>query len=160
MGTVDVKSEPIYFFVTRNTFFTQLSTAIPFETEVINVGGAMDITTGNFKAKQWGTYFFSFAGHVRFYESAGTKLSASVVLFVNDAPTATSLIEENNTVADQTIPFNLQATLNLKTDDIVYVQMLSSDDQMVTQVTQENHYSHFIGMMMAQDYQNWGVQKG
>lgn len=158
MGTVDVKSDPIYFFVTRNTFFAQLSTAIPFENELINVGGAMDITTGNFKAKQPGTYFFSFAGHVRFYESTATKLSASVVLFVNDSPMVTTLIEESNTVADQTIPFNLQATLNLKTDEVVYVQMLSSDELMVSQVTTDNHFSHFTGMLLTQEYQV--LQKG
>ena len=48
IGQVDVKSLPVYFYV-RFTY-TDYHTAnwpIPFELEMLNVGGAMDLRSGN-----------------------------------------------------------------------------------------------------------------
>ena len=39
-----------------------LQTAIPFDIEVINIGNAMDITSGVFTAPKNGIYFFSLSG--------------------------------------------------------------------------------------------------
>ena len=56
------KSEPVYFFVAKNTPFRQTGQAIPFEIERLNVGVAFKLASDIFTAPQPGTYFFSFSG--------------------------------------------------------------------------------------------------
>ena len=57
---VDVKSPPVYFQVQRNSPYNLLNTAIPFQIEQLNVGGAMNLNSGIFTAPKSGIYFFSF----------------------------------------------------------------------------------------------------
>ena len=60
IGNVDVFSSPVQFYVQRNTNWATLNTPIPFEVERLNIGNAMNIGTGVFKAPKAGTYFFAF----------------------------------------------------------------------------------------------------
>ena len=55
-----MKSLPVYFYVQKKFNLTKLNTRVPFEIERVNVGAAMNITTGTFTAPCTGHYFFSF----------------------------------------------------------------------------------------------------
>ena len=59
IGYLDVKSSPVYFYVQRNTNFETKGTPIPFDVEILNVGGAMNSTSGKFTAPRNGTNFHS-----------------------------------------------------------------------------------------------------
>ena len=64
IGEVDVKT-PVYFYVTKNTDKRDHE-KITFEEEVVNIGGAMNITSGVFVAPRSGTYFFIFSAMTSF----------------------------------------------------------------------------------------------
>ena len=53
--SIDIKSLPIYFYVQRSSDFNGTGTPIPFELERLNVGGAMNLTSGKFTAPR--SYF-------------------------------------------------------------------------------------------------------
>jgi len=61
IGNNDIISSPVQFFVTRNTGWTTLNTPITFQVTRLNVGNAMDIGTGRFRAPKAGTYAFAFS---------------------------------------------------------------------------------------------------
>ena len=61
MGSIDVKSNQVYFHVHRATPYSTLGT-IPFEVEKLNIGGAMDTASGVFRAPSNGSYHFTFTG--------------------------------------------------------------------------------------------------
>ena len=61
IGYNDIKTASISFLVTRDkSVYNQISTTIPFYTEVFNLGGAMNPRTGVFTAPKNGRYSFSF----------------------------------------------------------------------------------------------------
>ena len=61
IGNVDVKSNSgVYFFVGRNTTYPTNKTAIPYEVERLNIGGAMNLASGVFTAPVSGRYQFNF----------------------------------------------------------------------------------------------------
>lgn len=65
VGEVDVKSEPIQFYVQKTTNFTAIgdnAVLMPFDTIQLNLGGAMDDQMGIFTALKSGTYVFHFNG--------------------------------------------------------------------------------------------------
>ena len=63
IGYVDVKSEPVYFFVQRYDSFDSHNSIIPFQIERLNVGRAFDLSSDIFTAPKPGKYFFSFSGN-------------------------------------------------------------------------------------------------
>ena len=70
IGYDDIKSAPVYFYVQRNSLFNTANVSIPFQVSKLNIGNAMDLSTGKFTALVPGTYFFSFTGHAQFPTSS------------------------------------------------------------------------------------------
>ncbi|EFX78654.1 hypothetical protein DAPPUDRAFT_246062 [Daphnia pulex] len=47
----------------RLAAFNTANVSIPFQVSKLNIGNAMDLSTGKFTTPVQGTYFFSFTGH-------------------------------------------------------------------------------------------------
>jgi hypothetical protein len=62
-GFFDIKTDPVHFFVTRNSSWSKTNTTIPFEKEYLNLGGGMNLTSGVFTAPKSGIYAFTFKGN-------------------------------------------------------------------------------------------------
>ncbi|XP_032776653.2 contactin-associated protein-like 3 [Daphnia magna] len=84
IGYDDVKSEPVYFNVGRNTSFSTSGKAMPFEQENLNVGNAFDLSSGTFVAPCNGTYFFAFTSFAdNSYDSFYFSLNLNDVQITN-----------------------------------------------------------------------------
>jgi len=59
IGSNDIISSPVQFYVQRNTDWATLNTPIKFQITKLNVGNAMNIGTGIFTAPKAGTYSFA-----------------------------------------------------------------------------------------------------
>ena len=111
VGQVDVKSSLVYFYVQRDKHFDTLKTPIPFDEEILNIGGAMNLTSGKFTAPRDGIYAFAFTGNVLLYSSS----SLYVYMHLNGISFGGALAVDNN-VEYESISF--QSTLNLKKGDL------------------------------------------
>ena len=61
VGNMVIQTRSVHFFVQRNTSFN-FNEIITFEIERLNVGGAMNLTTGIFTVPVAGIYHFEFSG--------------------------------------------------------------------------------------------------
>lgn len=62
IGLVDVKSSPVHFLVSRTMTSNWSNAPMPFNVEILNEGGAMNLTSGVFTAPKNGIYTFFFKG--------------------------------------------------------------------------------------------------
>ncbi len=135
IGSVDVKSSPVYFYVQRSSPFNTTNIPIPFQLEKLNIGGAMNLGSGTFTAPRPGTYFFSFSG----ISESG---SPDIALYVNGGLVGAG----NSQTSFDTL--TLQSTLHLNAGDKVTLQMFISG----TLYDTGNHYTHFIGWLLQEDF--------
>lgn len=57
-----MKTKDVHFYVQRkSSYYAEGNRAIPFEIELLNLGGAMNSTSGVFTTPVPGTYFFAFS---------------------------------------------------------------------------------------------------
>ena len=109
----------------------------------------MNLTSGIFTAPLTGIYFFSFTGHARFPNS--TSVHLGVCLYFNGDYIGESHVDERNTVTGQRSTVSLQSTLNLKSDDQVWVQINYIDPEVVLDDDANNHFTHFTGFMLEEE---------
>ena len=95
----------------RDKHFDTLKTPIPFDEEILNIGVAMNLTSGKFTAPRDGIYAFAFTGNVLLYSSS----SLYVYMHLNGISFGGALAVDNN-VEYESISF--QSTLNLKKGDL------------------------------------------
>jgi len=63
VGYNDVKTSlATYFYVQRKSYYSKTESVIPFDVQLMNVGGAMNLATGIFTAPVAGRYFFTLSG--------------------------------------------------------------------------------------------------
>ncbi len=146
IGYDDVKSVPVYFYVQRNSAFNTINVPIPFQVSKLNIGNAMNLSTGKFTAPVQGTYFFSFTGHAQFPASS-SLLSLGVGLFLNGNYIGWGFVEEYQTVSAQESPLTLQSTLSLQKGDQIWLQihLISAGVSLF-----DNNYiwTHFTGYIL------------
>ncbi|KAI9559378.1 neurexin IV [Daphnia sinensis] len=167
IGYIDVKSVPTYFYVQRSERFSKVNTSIPFDVALVNIGNAMNLTTGIFTAPRAGTYFFSFTGLAEF-PTFSSLLYLGIDLYLNDNLIGRGFVEDANTTAGQFSPVTLQSTLNLQPGDQVWLEIDSLlppivDDRTVRRnkrmlptkgvvlFDDSRHFTHFTGWMLEED---------
>ena len=89
---------------------------IPFDIEVINVGNAMNLTSGIFTAPKSGTYFFVFSG----VKSDGSQLFVSLMLNGYQVASTTAY----NNYGSNMISLSIVSTLTLEADDEVSLTLI------------------------------------
>ena len=140
IGYVDVKSSPVYFYVQRSATFNTTNTPISFDLELLNVGGAMNLTSGKFTAPRDGIYSFSFNG-LAWFPASSTTVFLRVYMYLNGIGIARGYADEVGTAA-QYETFSWQSTLNLKAGDQIWIEINS----MATGAYLNGYcYTHFSG---------------
>lgn len=122
-----MKSAPCYFYVQRNYGFDQTETPIPFDREVLNVGGAMNLTSGIFTAARTGKYFFSFTGLAFLPGYSSSRVYINIVLYkesdlIKDY-VGRGYSDENNIEDRGYETFSLQSILQLQARDKIWLQI-------------------------------------
>jgi hypothetical protein len=153
IGYADVKSAPVHFYVQRSSPFSTKTTPIPWDVAVVNEGNAMDLTSGIFTAPRPGIYFFSFSGVGEFPASSisSSTVWLQVALYLNGGLIGVGWVEEANTVAYQKSPLTLQSTLNLNSNDQVWVAIHYQESGVYLADYSIWHMTHFTGFMLEED---------
>jgi C1q-related factor len=136
IGSNDVKSTPVYFYVQRTTSFTANGT-VPFDVERLNIGDGMDYESGVFTAPKAGIYFFNFDGMKRI-DNSTLKLH----LYLNDDLVETTYAPVSNVYQH----FSLSSNLRLQLGDQVKLVLGSGG-----LYDNESHYGGFIGMLLQEE---------
>ena len=122
----------VYFTALRNTIYSTANSVIPYLTAQLNIGNAMNLTSGVFTAPVNGRYFFSFTaqGNV-----------ANTILRLNSVAVASSY----GASASSNTP--ISATFNLKVGDRVDTYL--SQGSIGNYGSQPN--TQFSGFLLEQD---------
>ena len=133
-----------------------MKTPTPFEQDKVNIGGAMNLSSGVFTTPRSGRYFFLLTGVVKFSSNSAGYIR--VAFRLNACPIGRGHTEGNvGTKGYQT--FSLQSTFNMKARYEVWLEIdyigfaeLHEDAYKRTSL----HYAHFTGWLMQEDH-NSGV---
>lgn len=140
IGKVDLKTKSVHFFVQRKTSF-QMDGVIPFRVERLNLGEAMNLTSGVFTVPLNGTYHFQFSG-IKKWSSEEMYIG----LQVNGKGVGTGLSNDGQSKLAYS-PVSLTASLRLKAGD--RVNLLKSKGELYDAPTA--FYSHFTGWLVEED---------
>lgn len=145
LGYLDMKSSPVNFHVQRNSDFNEPNAVIrPYQIDALNQGGAMNVTSGVFRAPVNGTYYFSFRGFVH------------VPLFKGNHGLSVNLYRNNNIAATSTstvtggVTMSLECLLKLRKGDYIYVKT-SKLAVGSLQDTRTERLTHFSGALIEED---------
>ena len=125
-----------------------MNTPIPFDVEVLNIGGAMNLTSGIFTTPRAGTYSFSFIGFAHIPGSS-SKLGLAVRMYLNGNLIGSGLADEAGT-ANQFETLSLQSALNLQKGDQISLQINQMDTGTYLHDS-SNHYNHFSGWLLEEN---------
>ena len=143
---IEVKSAPAIFYVQRSSSFTQINTPVPFQVERLNVGGAMNLSSGIFTAPVTGNYFFSLSG-TAYIPATMVRLVFTIGLYMNENPIAYAYADEMSSDY-QYETFSLQSTLNLIKGDQVWLQISSMETGVYLY---GGLFTHFNGWLLQED---------
>ena len=150
IGNVDVKASSVFFYVKRKTPFSDVTKTIPYESTEVNIGNAIDINTGVFKAPVNGRYFFSFSGLVEF--TAAGKFWIS--LMKNGVQDGSSAVHQP-AAGTSYLPVTLQTTFDLKKGDTIAMKIANAFSQPLQNsklYDSDDKYTHFTGYLLEQDF--------
>ena len=152
---MDVKSLPTYFYVQKNSNFDKTNTPIPFEFSRLNVGSAMNLTSGIFTAPRNGNYHFSFTGLVSFPETTGSnQVSMRVDLLSESGSVGLGTVDEANTVNEQLTPFTFHSTLHLNSGEKIWLEIKEISPKAYLHGAIDWQTTHFTGWILEEDIVN------
>lgn len=129
IGFADVKSSPIYFNVQTSGYIETLNTPVIFGFENLNVGGAMNLTSGIFTAPRTGKYFFSLNGAAAIKCCDGSQQQyLQIVLYANATVLHGVKADEWTDSDHYEEPLTIQVTVHLQAGDQVWVQISSRSE--------------------------------
>ncbi|KAK4014936.1 hypothetical protein OUZ56_027449 [Daphnia magna] len=149
IGFNDVQSSPTYFYVQKNSSFSQFDTPVPFEIEKLNTGGAMNLKTGTFIAPRKGTYFFSFSG-IAYFPGSTVRQGFRMNLYLNGQAIGDGYEDEVASTSSFGAFNTIHTTLALQAGDKVWVQIAGISEG-VSLHDGINHFTHFIGWLLRED---------
>lgn len=150
IGYADLKSAPIYFYVTKSPFpFNTTDTPIPFEVALLNEGNALDLTTGIFTSPRTGIYYFSFTAHSNF-KIAPTTSHLQLSLYLNGNLVGSGWHGVVGGMGDHITQRGFHATLHLNAGDKVWVG-IESRSQGIYLFDDDRHLTHFTGWLLEEE---------
>jgi len=136
IGNVDIFSSPVQFFVQRSTDWSTLNTPMTFQIARLNVGNAMDIETGIFRATKAGTYYFAFSA-----QKIAESTSTCVFLQLNGNSLGIA-----DFTANPYYTSSIHATLKLKVNDEVTLVLTRG-----TIYDSNPYHTDFTGILLEED---------
>jgi hypothetical protein len=127
--------------------FSEAKIPIPFDRELLNLGGSYDKTSRKFTAPVTGKYFFSVSGVVVFSASLPDISYFQLTLYKNGGEIGRAFSDERSDIRKHG-SFSLQSTLDLKKGDQIW-PMISVIAQKVNLVG--HGYTHFSGFLLDED---------
>lgn len=146
IGYSDVKSLPVYFYVQKN-MNRNITGTVPFELTKLNIGGAMNPSTGIFTAPRSGIYSFTFTG-LGFYPTSSSQGVLKIALFLNGGEIGRTVTHSHDDSSYYIL--SLHSTLELKVGDNVWLNIID-----VTTGGQlhdnDQHFTHFTGHLLQEN---------
>ena len=119
---------------------------MPFDVEILNVGGAMNSTSGIFTAPWDGIYSFSFIG-LAWLPASSSRIRFIVHMYLNGNAIGNGYADKDNT-AGQHETFSFQWTLNLQKGDQIWLQIY---DMPIGAFLRGGYYDQFSGYLLEEN---------
>lgn len=146
MGFVDIKTSPVHFYVQReSSVYPGNGMVLRWEKSRLNMGNAMDLTSGVFTAPRGGIYHFEFSG----VKDASTKSLVikirlnGIVVGTAEACTSPIVIYEAT---------SLHSTLQLNKGDRIDL-WITGETSLYDQKDENVYRTHFTGWLIEEDLQ-------
>jgi len=142
-----VKTEKVHFYVTRNTTFIASDSTIPYELARLNLGEAMDLSSGIFTAPVAGIYHFEFSA-VKSPSFPLSSYSSALVIYlqVNGVNVGIAATSPGSTGSYDSL--SSSASLQLEANDTVNL-FNANGGSLYDEPT--SHWTHFSGWLVEED---------
>jgi C1q-related factor len=139
IGSVDVKSSPVYFYAQRYSDYIGDGKPMTFDFARTNIGGAMNTSSGIFTAPKSGIYLFSFSGL-----KGNVAVPLYLNLILNDYIVGSSFAGASTDFST----ISLVSTLHLRAGDNV---SLKTNVNGILDDNSAGPYTHFSGILLQED---------